>query len=92
MNQFDFYVITLYFDNKRQATKLGFEFGKGLQSEKTMVRYGRQVFPKFTYNASVDFVDAQMAVADKTLVDTRIAMVQAKYPGVRVHASYIARD
>lgn len=91
MNDFDFYafVIDLGTAPKRNAKKFGLPATMQLESTKTMVRYGSKVFPRYSYTATVDFMDAVGASREK--VDAQIAALEAKY-GTPVHARYFARD
>lgn len=88
MNDFDFYGFEIAVKGKRDAKALNINYSS-LHSHKEMIRYGSKVYPRYTYTALVDFMDAPIATKEK--VDQRIKELSDKYKRT-VRAVYYARD
>jgi hypothetical protein len=90
MNTFDFYMFTIKLGTsyKRKIKQLGID-PKMVQSEKHYVRVGYNVYPRWTYSATVGFMDAITANYEK--VNAYCKELEAQYH-THVHPSYIVRD
>lgn len=88
MDYFDFYAIEARAARKSDLTKAGIPADR-IRSERTWATYGRRSYPRYTYVASVSFVDD---VRDQGKVDEAIRAAQALLPNASIRAAYHARD
>ena len=93
MNAYDFYSFVINIGGKRDAKKLGMIKESGwytdnVRSHKSWVHYGRKSYPKWTYTATVGYLDAPVS---RDAVDAKQAELESKY-GRTVYVRYHVVD
>lgn len=88
MNHQDFYTVEVASTKRSELVKAGLT---NILSEKRMVQYGRKQYPRFTYTASVGFVEAFGGPVPANVATAEIAK-KWQEKGFKTYVKYIAVD